>query len=388
MELIQPNWHVALVHFPIGLLVMGLMAEVVGGLAGATSLRSAGRWMLLLGAMCGLVTGVSGIYALQDLVRESAGNANGSWREIVTQSKLTDAQWIALVRHLSLQAVAVSVALGVCAVYLASSDGVRKALYWPLLAMMFAAVGATGLGAHIGGQAVYVQGLGVKGDVNRAVGVLPGQGTLPEKWDDRAAMLLPPLQLHGLLAGGTLALGVVAFACGVRNASTVAATSKPVSTNKDPAIFPGTGRASEPRNPPKAPLLPAATLMLLTTLLGLTAATAGWWHLGRESETYEPKALWENVLTFPARDVLKAEYREDLRRPAHVALGTLLISVPLLMAPWVKWRTKGGLVVVLAAFLWIGAAAAQVGVGTLLMYDNPVGPLTGFTVLEKPAPEK
>ena len=49
-ELIHPNWHVVLVHYLIALLTLGLAIELLSFLYRRSTLRTAGRWMLLIGA--------------------------------------------------------------------------------------------------------------------------------------------------------------------------------------------------------------------------------------------------------------------------------------------------------------------------------------------------
>ena len=47
---IHPNFHVILIHYPLGLLTLGVLIETLCAVWRHPSLRSAGRWMLLLGA--------------------------------------------------------------------------------------------------------------------------------------------------------------------------------------------------------------------------------------------------------------------------------------------------------------------------------------------------
>src|SRR3954462_2329712 len=70
-ELVNPNLHVVLVHFPLALLVAGLGVEVLSLLYRHTTLRAAGRWMILLGALAAVPTAVSGAYAFADVARRS-----------------------------------------------------------------------------------------------------------------------------------------------------------------------------------------------------------------------------------------------------------------------------------------------------------------------------
>jgi uncharacterized membrane protein len=61
-ELVNPNLHVVLVHFPIALLVIGTLIELFSFLGWRTSgFRIAGRWMIGLGALLAIPTSLSGI---------------------------------------------------------------------------------------------------------------------------------------------------------------------------------------------------------------------------------------------------------------------------------------------------------------------------------------
>lgn len=50
-QFISPNWHVILIHYPLGLLAVGILIEFFSFLGWRRSgFRTAGRWMILLGA--------------------------------------------------------------------------------------------------------------------------------------------------------------------------------------------------------------------------------------------------------------------------------------------------------------------------------------------------
>ena len=360
-ELIEPNWHVVLVHFPIALLAIGVMMEVVCGLLGAAGARNAGRWMVLIGAVLSLPVAVSGLYAMQDLAR---GGEFVNWH---AANALSPELWDALSTHAFIQAGSTAVALLSSIVFLASSDGTRRFLYPPLLLLLLLAVGGSTVGSHIAGQAVYRFGL-------PRPPIAPA--TLPAEWPERAVYVAPPLQLHATLAGLTISVGLTALALALRNAS-ILSTPAPKPRHEPGTVFPGTGRADQPRDA-KVIHLPASRVFLLTTGLGLLAASAGIWHLSGQTQTTVPRELWETVVTFPPADAFKSQNRDLLRRPAHVALGTLLVALPLVLSLCVWLRPRGRFLTVLLGSLWISAAAAQLWVGTLLLWDLPVGPVTGF----------
>lgn len=428
-ELVHPNLHVAVVHFPIALLVTGVAGEVIGGLLGARGLRGAGRWMLLLGAMAGLPVSVSGLYALQDVARAGFGGDAGAylpWREVVEGAKFTDAQSAALTLHAQIQIAVTAAALAVCAIYIACSEAGRRVLYWPLLAVMLGTVAATMAGAHVGGESVYRHGTGVQraaenaaldegrtgsrrvvelADVSdtppttepadtqphpetpgtrpiatapaspattRSTGLASGLADL----DLEAALrrVAPPLQVHGLLGGGAIALGVIALACALGNASALR-TRSVVPRAAGPKTVRGIPVGDEPAKIASPPMMPASRLLLLTAVVVAAAAVAGLWQLSVASGTRVPQELWETIAPFPPKDALSPDHREELRRLVHTVLGGTMLVLPMVLAGWTRLRPGGRLVLTVLGLAWLLAALAQLGVGSLLMFDTPAGPL-------------
>src|SRR3954454_23424604 len=70
-ELVSPNLHVVLVHFPLALLAAGLLVEVFSFLYRRSTVRVAGRWMILLGALSLVPTALTGAYARAYVPRRS-----------------------------------------------------------------------------------------------------------------------------------------------------------------------------------------------------------------------------------------------------------------------------------------------------------------------------
>ena len=97
-QFINPNLHVAIVHFPLALLVVGTLIEFVAPVLWRRStFRAAGRWMILLGALAAVPTATSGLYALYDtnLTPQTNPEENPqiTWGEIRTASPLTTDSW-------------------------------------------------------------------------------------------------------------------------------------------------------------------------------------------------------------------------------------------------------------------------------------------------------
>ena len=108
-EFVNPNLHVALVHYPLALLVAGTLIEVFSFLWRRHGFRTAGRWMILLGALTAVPTVTSGIYALYDVANPN--NETVLWSQIVAQNNLHSAQWEMLTDHLRLEIISTFLAL-------------------------------------------------------------------------------------------------------------------------------------------------------------------------------------------------------------------------------------------------------------------------------------
>jgi uncharacterized membrane protein len=88
---ISPNWHVALIHYPIALLSLGLLIELLSFWQRVAGLRSTGRWMILFGALSGLPVLTAGIYAFRDVVTPGPISLHSEWHQVVQRS-----EWISL----------------------------------------------------------------------------------------------------------------------------------------------------------------------------------------------------------------------------------------------------------------------------------------------------
>jgi uncharacterized membrane protein len=352
--LVQPHLHVAIVHFPIALLVVGLGCEVLSLLLRADGLRLAGRWMMLLGALAGIPVALSGLYALQEVARGGGGgDSYSAWREVLAASALTEAQWAVLVRHAVLQSGATFIAVVVTVIYLGSSDLLRKLLYLPGLGLLLIAVAATVVGAHAGGQAVYRHGVGVQAEARSAT-TAPVSGELLAAW-------FPPIEAHMVLSGLALAVGLAGLACAHRNASVIRGF-----LNNAPVR----GTAPAPKR------LPASRLLLASVVLAAGAAMSGLWDLSHDAGTMSPKELGQIALPFPVEQALAPENAKLLRRPGHVAAGIVLVGLPLLLAGYVALRPKSRILLGVGTLLYVAAVGAQLYVGVLLLLDGPLGTLS------------
>jgi uncharacterized membrane protein len=168
-EFINPNLHVILVHYPIALLVLGMLIECFSWLGWRRSgFRAAGRWMIFLGVLSAIPTAFAGLYALSDVARMGldAEYAFRPWREVLAVSPLvhTDggAAWEMAKRHAVVNGITTVALTVVVVAWVGASDAWRRRLYWPCLLLLIAGTGFVGIGAWHGGELVYRHGVGVE----------------------------------------------------------------------------------------------------------------------------------------------------------------------------------------------------------------------------------
>src|SRR5687768_18387730 len=93
-EFINPNLHVILIHYPLGLLVVGTLIELFSFLGWRKSgFRTAGRWMLLIGILSLPPTMLSGLYALADVNRSADTPDDATWVEARNMSPIQGEAW-------------------------------------------------------------------------------------------------------------------------------------------------------------------------------------------------------------------------------------------------------------------------------------------------------
>lgn len=176
-EFINPNWHVILIHYPLGLVVAGFLIELFSFMWRRSGFRTAGRWMILLGALMAIPTAFSGIYAFADAARMNNPSAQGVWAQIAADTPLRDTgAWDKLVRHTWLQSIATVLLVASVVTWIGCSDLWRKRLHLPLLLLLACGVGLMGVGAWYSGEAVYRHGAAV----DLATGTDTGPGTAEE----------------------------------------------------------------------------------------------------------------------------------------------------------------------------------------------------------------
>jgi hypothetical protein len=152
-EYISPNWHAVLVHAPLGLLSMGIIIELLSFLWRRSSARSAGRWMILLGAITCVPALTTGIYAYHDaiapttsvndvsfsdtwpdlqegtLIDRTSGQAGDKLKTITVKEFLASEPGKALWFHLLYNCIGVGAIFLAVLTFIGSSDVYRRRLY-------------------------------------------------------------------------------------------------------------------------------------------------------------------------------------------------------------------------------------------------------------------
>jgi hypothetical protein len=352
-ELIHPNWHVVLIHYPLALLTLGLLVELWSLVYRRGTLRAAGRWMILLGALSTLPAATSGIYAYYDTVRHAARGevemepGGDAWYQLVrdARAQISQRQFDDLKHHIWRMAPGTILLIVAVVIYVGASDRWRRRLYLPCLLLVMFAVGVQVWGAWFAGESIHVRGTAVERDATEAI--------LDPKQPGRMARgIAPPLQLHVLLAGLTLAAAVGALALSLRAAATdrrevVAPASGVVDDHHDvvyadsPAVQVKMIVIAEPVHPGR--------FWLIAAILGLATAAAGVWVAGASWEQIQP-------LLGQPRDL------------AHICLGVAIVLLALVLGALTRWGN--GRRWSIAAVLLMVVVAAQVWMGILLMYDG------------------
>lgn len=369
-EFISPNWHVILIHYPIALLSLGVLIELFSFLWRRSQFRAVGRWMLLMGAVLAVPSVLSGLYALNDvaLMHIPADQQPMTWHEKVAAGGLSSQSWELLVDHLRQMSIATGIAMLVVVIWLACSDNWRRRLHLPLLIAMLASVGLMIIGGWHGGEAVYRDGAGVVS--------LPQPAASPAGHD--WTYYLPPLQIHLLLAGLTVAMALVALGLSIRAAATGGSRIPPPPGDSleayaqrsatDMAVA-FTGRPNTPAlqeiPAPPPPRVPLARFWLLAFFIGLLTAAAGVWFLALDSGTWDTTQLCEIA-------------RSLQRRVAHIITGLSIIVLTLILCVLARWAPKQKFLLAIFAILLVAGITLQLWFGTLLLFDGPQGELTGF----------
>ena len=378
MPLVIPNFHVALLHFPIALLLLGTAIELICSFAWKTStLRMAGRWMLVLAVVLGWPALYSGAYAVRTVAGEDFGYS--TWATMRAQSSALAAagNWETLRTHIIVNAAAIALATIVVAGWLMAGTRVRQRTHGLGVALLCLACAAVIVGAWHGGELVYWH------DATH-VRNSPGIDAAGERHPSLApTALLPPLDAHVALAG--LATGIALLAWGV------AARSRRALAAIDPITgqtLPGTTPAS-PDSPMVDPqqdrifaafqqnsievvaAAPPATPGWLAAFAFMATAGLGLWSLADGYETWSPPILLRAIIDADAAHGVS-------RRLAHLMVGLAIIILSIVVGVAGARSTRTRWLPFAIGWILLIALVLQAWLGVLLLLDSNSGPVTGF----------
>ena len=374
-QFITPNWHPLFVHYPIALLILGVLIEIISFGWPRGGFRTAGRWMMLLGALLAIPAATAGIYAFRSVVKAGAMDIDARWQQVVQESKWSPAQWDSIGNHIWFNSFAVVLFVTAVIFWLAGSDKWRRSARWPLLITMLVGVGLMSVGAWYGGELVYRFGTGVGAMVSPPAAEPPTHNV---------EYFVSPLQLHTVLAGFVAAFVVAAFALMVRRWHLDAAAGVPVSAGRRlvaPAVSP-TGemvgqaerdelRSDRPHGQEEMAASPPRVypgwVWLGGFLLAICTAGAGAWSV---VGVFTREAFQENW-----QDLQDPSHR---RLALHVIFGVSIIVLSLILAGLVRFARRWRVLASIVGSVVLLLVAGQVWLGTLMTYDGQVGPLIGF----------
>jgi len=158
-HVISPNLHAILIHYPLGLIIVGVLIELFSFLWRRSGFRAAGRWMILIGVASAIPAVTSGMYALYDVMGDQMATTR---KDMIAAAPLNDHQWHLIRDHIKLNAVATGVMAIAVVFWIGSSDRWRHRLHWPILLVLIFGVGSMIAGAWHGGEMVYSQGVAVR----------------------------------------------------------------------------------------------------------------------------------------------------------------------------------------------------------------------------------
>ncbi len=385
--LISPNLHVILIHYPLALLIAGVLIEVFSFLWPRSSFRVAGRWMILLGALSAVVAAYSGIYALRDVARVDETN----WSQLKATSPVfkDPAVWKLLWNHTLYQSIAAGVAALVVVVWLGSSDRTREALRVPLLAVLLATVSVIVGGAWLSGEAIYRHGVAVE----KVFPVLVDTAapTTQQSWatsPTKVEKMFPPVELHVVFAGLTTAIALAAIGLSFRKLTTLyeVPTHRPITVRNEtmaPRTPPSPSAMARTLNPDMEIDLhfsaPAGRFWMLTFLLAMGTAVGGLFIMARGAsirldQWRQPKLLVQQLRA----QIQPEDWHKPNRLFAHFVVGSTIIALPLVLALLARFAPRRRLLLSICTIILIAAVAAQMWFGVLLLYDTSDGPLKSF----------
>jgi uncharacterized membrane protein len=386
-RLIIPNFHAVLIHFPLGMFGIGIIIELLSFVWGRSSLRAAGRWMILLGALAMIPAATTGIGAAADMMSHGQ-QGDQTWIKLRDSSGFTTFDWRLLRYHIYLNGIAAGISLLTVVAWVGASDAGRRALYLPAMLLLLIASGLIVDGAWHGGEMVYRQGFGVEG---RKATFPPDNAPATENseqknLDDKIQAVVPAFDVHLLLAGLTISAAALALGLTIRRSVTLLAIVVP-HVGRPVVVEPARAR---PRNPepislmgalhePEAeiivpPRLPTARLWVLAIVITILTLVSGLWFGGFI-------VGGSKVINFDGlRDAVQrlSTSPTERRMGLHIVMGGSILVLGLILMILARFAPRSRVILGLLSLLLLAVIATQVWTGILMLFDSDNGPLNRF----------
>ncbi len=370
--LVQPNLHAALQHYPLALIIVGVLLEILCVLFWRkSSLRTAGRWMLVIGVLAAVPVITTGLYAMRQTVNPGAPQGE-LWEAISSTSTWSASQWETLTRHLTYTASGALLLLVGIVVWIGATDNARRQMYLLGIVVLIAGAILVGMGAHSGSTLVYQYGTGVQ---MQPIAESVPSGELIAPSPAAPAPILPevqqrisPLELHVFIGGCAIALLAAAIGLSIRM-SNVAwenrfAEEKAVAAGYRPA-----GKLGQDQNLLSIPIIYPGAFWVLSVLTLILAAALGLWVFGVSG----PADFFSRIANKQSND----EWRPVLHVYYGVSLVVLAIVLGLVMKFWPRRRVIMGMLCTLLILAVIG----QAWTGVLMLFDGQTGSVLRFNRL-------
>ena len=390
-ELVNPNLHVILIHYPLALLTVGTVIELLAVFFWRRSgFRAAGRWMILIGILSLVPTVTSGLYAMWD-VNRLPSTEQSPWAEVRASSPVQGHAWQMMKDHAWYNAAGSVVLLFLAVIWLGMSDAWRRRLHVLFLLLLVGSLSTLIVASWHGGEMIYRHGVGVETASAHDEDKANSHAAEEERdWRQIAAHYVPPMQAHVILAGTALSLALAALGLSMRRPvvrgdvsmempneySDIASAFNPTIRSRVPGSFDPQEEAAMLRQMTQRP--PAGRFWVLAMLLALLAAGTGVWTLAHYSGIWHVKELVAMV-----RD---HDTAGGYRRLVHVGTGVAIVLVLAVLAMVSQLRAGRGILLTLFSLVMLVAFAAQLWFGSLLMFDTQSGPLGRLNGTEVAAP--
>lgn len=411
-QFINPNWHVLIIHYPLALITLGLIIEIFSFFWSRSLVRTAGRWMIVLGALSCIPAITVGLYAFRQVANPAADD-DAIWREVWRTSAWSDEQRLFMTRHMWF-AIAGSVCTIIAAIsWLACSNVTRNRLYYPALLLAIVGAALLAVAGWYSGESVYRHGTAVAvaaSSAEQPAATTAAAATEPARTQpaaragvgavihhehengheeaERTAVTyyFPPLQVHVLFAGLTVAFAIGAFGVTLRrwNSELVPFAAfagsehieraldmaDEITRREAMATHAGAEAAAAPPAPAVAPtpLFPAR-IWLAGIVAGLLTALAGVWL----NLDWTLQALVRPIQEPVART-------ESMRLFVHVIFGLSIVVLAVILALLTRFARRQRAITTFFSVILLLAVAGQIWLGVLLLFDSVRGPLIGFNV--------